>query len=700
MVSCANSGTPQETNPDTIEVLDTTFFDNAEVTADQVAPTVPSDLTIALHSPTFVKITWMGSTDNIGVVGYKVFDQGEEIGTATTLTFNHDGLVPGSTHCYRVKAFDLAGNVSALSNEACITLDLLADAIDTDSTDADAMGCTEGYHDGGTGNCVVVGTCEDGFHDDGLGDCVSTGCASGYHDGGDKTCVLGGMCSPGYYSNGQDVCVETGCAIGYHDGGNGECVQSSTCSDTYHDDGTGRCVTVGCASGYHDDGTGACAALGCTEGYHAGGDGNCLQTGTCSCLVDGCSPGYYPGGTDNCLQDESCWCVAVGCSSPTYHDNGAGVCVPEPMFRAKAIVGGGNHMCALTSDGGVKCWGENIHGQLGDDTTTDSPRPVDVVGLSEGIVAITAGGDYAGIGGHSCAITSAKTVKCWGANEYGQLGLGDTNDRHTPVEIAGLSDVKALTAGWYHTCALMEQGTVKCWGSNYCGALGTGDTTDSSTPVDVTNLSGEVSIILAGGQLDRCDRTCAVLVDNSLKCWGHNDGLIPTAMNLPANVRTAGIGEHHVCAAMRDSGVQCWGWNCAGQTGHGNVCESCWEDIPTEVASLTGINVVEMTGGWGHTCALTSEGGVKCWGTNERGQLGDGIDCSSLGGIIPYGCYSSMPVDVSGFTSGAINITSGVNFSCARTDSGIIKCWGANSSGQLGDGTFMNRFVPVEVNGF
>jgi len=681
VVSCGDSGTPYAPDINASDVSDVTHFDTAEVTADQVAPSIPTDLAVVLHSPTFAKITWIGSTDNVGVVGYKVFDQGEEIGTATTLTYNHDGLTPGSSHCYRVKAFDLAGNVSALSNEACVTLDLVEDVVEAASPDVDATGCAEGYHDDGEGNCVT------------------TGCAEGYHDGGDRACVLAGTCSSGYYNNGSDICVETGCAIGYHDGGTGECMLSGTCADTYHDDGTGRCVTIGCASGYHDDGTGACAALGCADGYHPGGDGICLQRGTCSCLLDGCSPGYYAGGTDGCLQAGDCWCVATGCSTPNYHDNGAGVCIGQPMFRAQAIASGGNHTCALTLEGGVKCWGSNSNGQLGNDSIQDSTTAVDVVGLSEGVIAITGGGGYDDHGGHTCALMSDKTVKCWGANGYGQLGLGDTTDRHTPVEITGLNDIKALTAGWFHTCALTNQGTIKCWGSNHCGALGTGDYTDSSIPVDVAGLSG-VSFIIAGGQADQCDRTCAVLDDNSLVCWGHNDGFIPIDMGMPTNVRMAGVGEHHVCASMRDGGVKCRGWNCAGQTGHGNVCQDCWENTPGDVVGLVNINIVALAAGWGHTCVVTSEGGVKCWGSNASGELGDGIDCSSFGGAGSSGCWSSMPVDVIGFTSGAVGVTAGVMSACARTGNGLVKCWGNNSHGQLGDGTTFNRFSPVEVTGF
>ena len=120
-----------------------------------------------------------------------------------------------------------------------------------------------------------------------------------------------------------------------------------------------------------------------------------------------------------------------------------------------AITAGGQHTCALISTGGVMCWGYNSYGQLGDGTTTDRWTPVEVSGLSSGIAAIAAGG---GPASHSCALTAVGGVKCWGANTDGQLGDGTTTDRWTPVDVSGLtSGVAAITAGDYHTCALTCQ---------------------------------------------------------------------------------------------------------------------------------------------------------------------------------------------------------------------------------------------------
>lgn len=183
----------------------------------------------------------------------------------------------------------------------------------------------------------------------------------------------------------------------------------------------------------------------------------------------------------------------------------------------KAISAGVDFTCALTSVGGVKCWGRNDLGQLGDGTSIASPRPVDVIGLTSGVLAVSAKWD------HACAVTQLGSVKCWGDNEAGQLGNGNRLATWTPVSVAGLpSEVAAVAVGGTHTCALTRLGGVVCWGFNEVGQLGDGTTTDRLAPVAVVGLSSGVLELSAGSM-----HSCAMTQGGSVKCWGNNpDGAL------------------------------------------------------------------------------------------------------------------------------------------------------------------------------
>ena len=355
-----------------------------------------------------------------------------------------------------------------------------------------------------------------------------------------------------------------------------------------------------------------------------------------------------------------------------------------PIADIDALTVGRDHTCALTSSGGVKCWGRNNEGQLGDDTTLDSALPVTVVGLTSGVAAISAGHL------HTCALTTSGGVKCWGANDYGQLGDGTTTNRTTPVDVSGLTTgVRAISSGGTSTCALTTANGVKCWGENFYGQLGDGTTDDSTAPVDVSGLTAGVAAISVGG-----GHACALTDSGGVKCWGWNDkGQLGdnTHIGRTQPVDVAGLasavakvsaGSQHTCAVTTSGGVKCWGRNFEGQLGDGSKTDS---STPIDVSGL-GSGISDLNAGHFHNCALTDGGGVKCWGWNDKGQLGDGTTTDR-----------TTPVDVDGLSSGIADVRAGDSHSCALTTAGNMKCWGDNGDGQLGNDTTTNSTTPTDV---
>ena len=359
-----------------------------------------------------------------------------------------------------------------------------------------------------------------------------------------------------------------------------------------------------------------------------------------------------------------------------------------PLTTFVSVSAGSGHTCGLTDRGGVMCWGGNTNGQLGDGTTTDRYSPVYVKGLSTGVTAISAGTT------HTCALLTTGGVKCWGNNNRGQLGDGTKVNRWTPVDVIGLtSGVASIEAGGLDTCAVTIHGGAKCWGSNQGGRLGDGTTTDRSTPANVIGLFTGVAAIRAndaGGA-----HTCALLTNGGLKCWGANvngqlgDGTtteshIPVDVSgLTSGVSDVALGTWHTCAAT-SSGVKCWGDNSFGQLGNAMTTT---QTTPAGVIGLEG-GALHVATGRDHSCALVSSGSVKCWGSNFSGELGDGTTMGRL-----------SPVDVIGLSGTVAAISAGGSHSCALLTDGGINCWGENSSGGLGNGddSLPYSSIPVEV---
>lgn len=356
-----------------------------------------------------------------------------------------------------------------------------------------------------------------------------------------------------------------------------------------------------------------------------------------------------------------------------------------------AVVGidaGAFHTCVLTSQGGAKCWGANTAGQLG---RGQGPGSWYVAGLGSGVAAVSAGGEF------TCAVLLDGSLKCWGLNSNGQLGDGTTTNRTIPVDVEGTTvSFTAVSAGLESTCGLTTGAGVMCWGANYAGQLGDGTTVEfSTTPVAVVGLGSGVSAVGVGA-----DHACALSTKGNVKCWGANDvGQLGdgTTDNRATPVDVVGlsgvsgiaVGLHHTCALTTTGTAKCWGLNYTGQLGDGTTDN---RTTPVDVEAL-GSGVGAVVAGWEYTCASMLSHGVKCWGTGLYGQLGNGTL-----GVQPCYC-STTPVDVLGMANNAAAVAAGESFACAVTTSGGVRCWGYNIFAQLGDGTNIDSTIPVNVLG-
>ena len=289
-------------------------------------------------------------------------------------------------------------------------------------------------------------------------------------------------------------------------------------------------------------------------------------------------------------------------------NGGGGPAVPA----GRQIASGGAHHCFINASGGAECFGYNGYGQLGDGTLGSPTLPVAVTGLASGVNALALGRD------HSCALTSAGGVKCWGENGSGQLGNGSADPYiTTPVDVTGLATgVVAISAREGHTCAVTSAGALKCWGSNSFGVLGNGSSTSSNVPVGVTGLGSGVLAVSAGG-LD----TCAVTNGAGVYCWGVTNGSnVPLLFGgLEDTIVSISLGSSHGCAVTQGGALKCWGSNTYGQLGNATNTAST---TPVDVAGL-GSGFTAVSSGFAHSCALSASGATHCWGANQYGQLGN-----------------------------------------------------------------------------
>jgi len=338
-------------------------------------------------------------------------------------------------------------------------------------------------------------------------------------------------------------------------------------------------------------------------------------------------------------------------------------------------------------------------------------------------VDLTAVKALAGGGLHTCELAANGTVRCWGANDSGQLGTGGTAELHSaPLSpISGLTNVVSVSAGSSHSCALLASGKVQCWGLGSDGQLGIFPRADSSTPVMVQTFSEPV-----GGLVGLIDLTgvvalaagfrhnCALLANGTVVCWGDNRqgqlGNNPLTTSSSVAIPVAGLttavaltaGNAHTCALLSSGKVKCWGLNNNGQLGDGSINPS-FQPVTVQQL-LVGRGLVDLSGivaleaGSLHTCALRVEGKVFCWGDNTRGQLGDGTTIDNHAAsvkpvqqVVPEGRFDLGAIVALGI---------GQQHSCALRVDGQPFCWGSNQNGQLGDGFITDSPLAMPVPSF
>ncbi|MEE8433226.1 MAG: RCC1 repeat-containing protein, partial [bacterium] len=330
---------------------------------------------------------------------------------------------------------------------------------------------------------------------------------------------------------------------------------------------------------------------------------------------------------------------------------------------AGSISMGTSHSCAVVSDG-IKCWGNNSKGQLGDTTTTQQDTPVYVNG-QEPALAVAVGGL------HTCGLLTTGQVKCWGDNFYGQLGDGATARSLVPVGVTDITGVDAGTSasgiavGQNHSCAVMydtglAKNLVKCWGSNFDGQLGDGTTTQPLTPVIVKEY----------------------------------DDTTYTATHTLVDVVAVSAGINFTCALIDDGMVRCWGSGSAGRLGNGaSIPRPAAVTVSGIVGADAATTATAIAAGGDHACALMQNGAIKCWGAGGYGQIGDLANSSNTTPATVYGIGNAALAN-----NAAIAVGAGGLHTCAVLAKGNMRCWGNNGYYQLGDGTNTDSNRPLGVD--
>jgi YD repeat-containing protein len=368
------------------------------------------------------------------------------------------------------------------------------------------------------------------------------------------------------------------------------------------------------------------------------------------------------------------------------------------------------HCVAVNSQGRVLTWGNNTYGQLGNGTTTHYKTPTiltnfSIVPSKETMVQVSVGRV------HSLAVTSQGRMYAWGSNDSRQLGDGTYNDRLTPtlINVPNLQSgesIAHISAGSSHSLAVTSQGRVYAWGSNWGGQLGDGTYNDRLTPtlINVPSLqSGESIAHISAGS----SHSLAVTTQGRVYAWGYNgegrlgdgtsnDRSTPTLINVPnlqsgETIIQVTAGYFHSLAVTTQGRVYAWGWNFYGQLGDGTSNDRSTPTLINVPSLQSGETIAQVTAGSSHSLAVTTQARVYSWGSNGSGQLGNGTTTSR---------NTPTLINVPNLQSGESidHVSAGSSHSLAVTTQGRVYAWGSNGSGQLGDGTSSVRLTPTLIN--
>ena len=356
-----------------------------------------------------------------------------------------------------------------------------------------------------------------------------------------------------------------------------------------------------------------------------------------------------------------------------------GGCVSMGTQAYAAGIGiGWNHSLAITSDATLRTWGSNGYGELGlgDQASRDVGTLVTSPGA--GWQRVVAGSR------HSCGIRTDGTLWCWGVNVHGQLGVGDTTPRLVPTQVGTDANWAEVQCGGLHSCGIRTDGSLWCWGANPAGQLGLGVRTgDQPTPQHV-GTGTDWRRLAAKARFN-----CALRTGDSLWCWGDNsdgqvgtgdtmDRMAPTQVLMSYTWSWVRMGPMHTCAITTLGELYCWGANESGQLGNGTTVASL---APVRVGAAT--DWTRVSGGFSDTCGLRGSGDLYCWGANSGGQLGLGDTANR-----------TAPTAVNAGTAYG-EVLLGMSHTCALTNAGSVQCWGQNSWGQVGDANVATATSPT-----